>query len=125
VTITVNSQTEFKDTNRLTLANTNHVRVRGRVSGTSSVIATRIELRSPDNDVDLQGPVQSIAGDVLQILGVTVDTLTINNDNFEGLNDRSIGRAAFFNAVNVGTLVKVKGTFNGATVTWGKAELED
>lgn len=125
VTIAVNSQTEFKDTSRLTLANANHVRVRGRVSGASSVIATRIELRSADDDVDLQGPVQSISGQILTILGVSVDTSTISNDNFEGLNDQIIDRAAFFNAVQVGTLVKVQGRLNGGDVTWHEAELED
>jgi Domain of unknown function (DUF5666) len=125
ITVTVNSLTEFKDVSRLTLSNTNHVRVRGRVSGTDTVIATRIELRSPDDDVDLQGPVQSVNGDNLKILEVTVNTATISNDNFEGLNDQVIGRAAFFAAVQEGTLVKVKGRLSGGVVTWREAELED
>jgi hypothetical protein len=133
VIITVNSQTELKDGgNPITLndLNGNHVRVRGRVSGTSSVIATRIELRLGNtDDVDLQGPVQDdpVVAPNLTILGVPVDTSTISNDNFEGLNDQVIGRADFFNAVKEGTLVKVKGRLNvdGVTVTWREAELED
>ena len=125
VTITVNSRTEFKDTSRLTLANPNHVRVRGRVSGASSVIATRIELRSAGDDVDLQGPVQAVSSPTLTILGVTVNTSAFNDDDFEGINDQIIGRAAFFNAVQVGTLVKVQGRLNGGVVTWREAELED
>lgn len=124
VTVTVNSQTEGG--NILNgLSGGDHVRVRGRVNGSSSVIATRIELRSPDTDVDLQGPVQSIADQVLTILGVTVDTSGIDNGNFEGLNDQVIGRAAFFNTVTVGTLVKVQGRLDGTVVTWREAELED
>jgi hypothetical protein len=75
--------------------------------------------------VDLQGPVQSISGQVLTILGVTVDTSTISNDNFEGLNDQVIDRPAFFNVVKEGTLVKVKGRLDGVGVTWREAELED
>ena len=125
VTIAVNSRTEFKDTSRLTLANPNHVRVRGRVSGAFSVIATRIELRSAGDDVDLQGPVQAVSSPALTILGVTVNTSAFNGDDFEGINDQIIGRAAFFNAVQVGTLVKVQGRLNGGVVTWREAELED
>lgn len=128
VIITVNSQTELKDGgNPITLNDLhgNHVRVRGRMSGASSVIATRIELR-PGNtdDVDLQGPVQDESGESLTILGVTVVT-SVPNFNFEGLNDQPILPADFFNAVEVGTLVKVQGRLNGSIVTWREAELED
>ena len=128
VTVNVNSQTEVKADSGNTLNDLSvgdHIRVRGRVGGGNSVIATRVEQRSADDDVDLQGPVQSISGQSLTILGVTVDTSTISNDNFEGLDDQLIGRAAFFNAVQVGTLVKVQGRPNGAVVTWREAELED
>lgn len=131
VIITVNSQTELKDGgNPITLNDLDgkHVRVRGRVSGNSSVIATRIELR-PGNtdDVDLQGPVQSISGPILTILEVDVDTKGIDNTNFEGLNDLVIGRDAFFNVVKEkeGALVKVKGRLVNGVVTWREAELED
>jgi hypothetical protein len=123
VAVTVNSQTEGG--NALNSLLGSHVRVRGRVSGSSSVIATRVEQRSADTDVDLQGPVQSVVGQDLTILGVVVDTSTISNDNFEGLNDQIIGRVAFFNVVKEGTLVKVKGRLNSSIVTWREAELED
>ncbi|MBY0248686.1 MAG: hypothetical protein K2Q17_13565 [Nitrospiraceae bacterium] len=129
ITVTVNGQTEFKATGGATLNNlsdlaiNNHIRVRGRVSGTNSVIATRIQLRSPDNDVDLQGPVQAVSDPTLTILGVTVDTTGVTQ--FEGVDDGSMNRASFFAAVQVGTLVKVKGTLNGTVVTWEEVELED
>lgn len=128
ITVTVNSQTEFKANGGATINNlsdlaiNNHIRVRGRVSGTNSVIATRIQLRSPDNDVDLQGPVQAVSDPNLTILGVSVDTTGVQ---FEGIDGGPMSRAAFFAAVNVGTLVKVKGTLNGTVVTWEEAELED
>ncbi len=129
ITVTVNSQTEFKANGGVTINNlsdlaiNNHIRVRGRVSGTNSVIATRIQLRSSDNDVDLQGPVQAASDPTLTILGVTVDTTGVTQ--FEGVDDGPMSRAAFFAAVQVGTLVKVKGTLNGIVVTWDEAELED
>jgi len=118
ITVTANSQTEFKANGGATINNlsdlviNNHIRVRGRVSGTNSVIATRIQLRSSDNDVDLQGPVQAASDPNLTILGVSVDTTGVQ---FEGVDDRPMSRAAFFAAVQVGTLVKVKGTLNGTT----------
>lgn len=129
ITVTVNSQTEFKANGGVTINNlsdlaiNNHIRVRGRVSGTNSVIATRIQLRSSDNDVDLQGPVQAASDPTVTILGVTVDTTGVTQ--FEGVDDGPMSRAAFFAAVQVGTLVKVKGTLNGIVVTWDEAELED
>lgn len=129
VTVTVNSQTEIEADSGSTMSSLSvgvHVRVRGRVGGANSVIATRVEQRSAaDTDVELQGPVRSISGSALTILGVSVDTSSIRNDNFEGLNDQVIGRAAFLNAVKEGTLVKVKGQLVGEVINWEEAELED
>jgi len=105
-----------------------HVRVRGRLIGANTIIATRIKVESADSDIVLQGQVQQITGtdfDNLQILGVTVVTSMISNGNFEGLEDQPIDRAAFLSAAQVGTLVKVKGRLNGSVVTWREAELED
>ena len=123
VTITANSQTELKDAAVLNDLNGKHVRVRGRVTGINTVIATRIELRSPDSDVDLQGPVQSFNGNAIEILGVSVDLATINQ--FETVSGTSMSRAAFLAAREVNSLVKVKGQLNGPTVNWVEAELED
>jgi hypothetical protein len=126
VTISVNSQTELRDGgNTITLNDLDghHVRVRGRVSGTSSVLATRVELRSPDTDVDLQGPVQSINGNVIGILGIPVDTGTIAQ--FKSVSGTSMSRTGFLAAVSVNSLVKVKGELSGTTAVWDEAELED
>lgn len=126
VTIAVNSQTELKDGGNTIAANDlqgNHVTVRGRVTGPNTVVATRIQLRSPDDDVDLQGPVQSINGDVIVILGVSVDTDGINQ--FESVSGASMSRAGFLAEVRVNSLVKVNGKLTGTTVTWEEAELED
>lgn len=127
VTVAVNSQTEFKTDGGNTLNDLlvgDHVRVRGRIGGGNLVIATRVEQRSADDDVDLQGPVQAVSNPNLTILGVAVDTSGISEANFRGLDDGTIGRTAFFNAVKVGTLVKMQGRLNGSVVTWREAELE-
>ena len=129
ITVTVNSQTEFTANGGATINNlsdlaiNNHIRVRGRVSGSNSMVATRIQLRSSDNAVDLQGPVKAVSAPSLTILGVTVDTTGVTQ--FEGVDGGSMNRVDFFAAVQVGTLVKVKGTLNGTVVTWDEAELED
>ncbi|MCP9472954.1 MAG: DUF5666 domain-containing protein, partial [Nitrospira sp.] len=114
VTVVVNSRTELRDGgDRLSINDLDgrHVRIRGRVASGSSVIATRIQRRSSDSDVVLQGPVQAINGDDIVILGVTVDTRTI--DRFEGMNGSSMSRTSFLAAVTVNSLVKVKGERRG------------
>ena len=129
ITISVNSQTEFKNVANLAgLVTGNNVRIRGREGVGNTVIAMEVELRNPDPnvDIDLQGAVQAVSNPNLTILGVQVNTSSFSDpDDFQGVNDQPIGRAAFFNAVEVGTLVKVKGRLNGAVVTWREAELED
>lgn len=129
ITISVNSQTEFKNVANLAgLATGNNVRIRGREGVGNTVIAMEVELRDTNSniDIDLQGAVQAVSNPNLTILGVQVNTNGFSNpDDFQGLDDQPIGRAAFFNAVQVGTLVKVKGRLNGAIVTWREAELED
>ena len=129
ITISVNSQTEFKNVANLAgLVTGNNVRIRGREGVGNTVIAMEVELRNPDPnvDIDLQGAVQAVLNPNLTILGVQVNTSGFSDpDDFQGVDDQPIGRAAFFNAVEVGTLVKVKGRLNGAVVTWREAELED
>jgi Domain of unknown function (DUF5666) len=126
VTVTVNSQTEFKDGSLGSLSAGDHIRVRGRLNGTDSILATLVDRRSSDRDIDLQGPVQAVSNQTLTILGVAINTAGISDGNFEGLSDQPIGRIAFFNVVRVGTVVKLKGELqsNGAVI-WEEAELED
>ena len=128
ITVAVDSQTDVKTDNGASLSDLSvgeHVRVRGRLNGTTGMLATRVEQRSADDDVDLQGPVQAVSNPNLTILGVSVNTSGISENEFKGLNDQPIGRAAFFNAVKVNTLVKVKGRIVGGVVIWREAELED
>ena len=99
----------------------NHVRIRGRASGSNTVIATEVERRSPDPRVELQGPIQSITASspnqIVTILGVAVDTT--------GVVLEGVDRATFFARAVVGTLVKARGGLGGSTVTWSEMELEE
>lgn len=127
ITVFVNAQTEFKrDISNLgQLAVGDHVRVRGRPTGTNTVIAAKVEQRSPDTRVILEGAVQSIANPNLIVLGVLIDTSPIADGNFEGPNDGASGRAAFFSTVKVGTVVKAKGDLIGGVVVWSEIEIEE
>jgi hypothetical protein len=128
ITVTVNSLTRFEgDASGLNnLVAGDHVRIRGRASGSSAVIASEVEKRSPDTRVELQGAIQAINGaspnQVVTILGVGVNTTGVV---FEDVDDRVIARDAFFAKAVVGTLVKARGSLSGATVTWSEMELED
>jgi hypothetical protein len=123
ITVTVNSLTQFEGGVRglNNLVAGNHVRVRGRASGSNTVIATEVERRSADPRVELQGPIQSITGaspsQIVTILGVGVDTTGVA---FEDVN-----RATFFSQAVVGALVKARGSLSGSTVAWSEMELED
>jgi hypothetical protein len=120
VTVKTDSQTRVDGS----LEAGRQVRVRGRAVGDNTVIATRIQERSNDHDVELRGTVQSINGEVILILGVSVDTGTINH--FERVSGTSISRATFLEALKENeSLVKVKGAWNGTAVIWDGAELED
>jgi hypothetical protein len=141
-TITINwntATTEFKGNTPVV---GDRVKVRGREGATVgnivNVIATEVEGNGPGNcnantcDVNLQGAVQVVSNPNLTILGVQINTNTSGSDfsdpaDFKGTSDQEIGRAAFFNAVKVGTVVGVKGrlTTGGITITWGEVELEE
>jgi len=134
IRVTANAFTEFKNTLGATASNLApldglNVRIRGRASGASSVIATEIEGQGPavaSADVILQGLVANVSNPTFTILGVPVDTsLLIDPADFKGVNDSPIGRAAFFNALAAnGGLVKAKGSLSGALAAGSLREVE-
>jgi hypothetical protein len=137
-TITINwnkATTEFKG-NTPVVGVGDRVKVRGRegatVVGIVNVIATEVDGSGLDNcttcDVDLQGAVQafSATNQTLTILGVEINTSGFSDPaDFKGTSDQEIGRAAFFNAVKVGTVVQVKGRLTTGVITWREVELEE
>jgi hypothetical protein len=129
ITVTVNSLTQFKGgvSGLNNLVAGDHVRIRGRVSGSNTVIATEVEKRSPDARVELQGTIQAINGaspnQVVTVLGVGVNTVGVV---FQDIDNSVITRDAFFAKAVVGKLVKARGTlFGGGAVTWSEMKLED
>lgn len=108
----------------------NNLRVRARPAGNSgNMVATRLELRDvdPDNRLIVQGPVDSFdsAAGRVTMLGnlVTVDTNTIQNDEFE-FEDQIIGRNAFFVSLIQGDIVKARARLQAGNITWEAIEIE-
>jgi uncharacterized Zn-binding protein involved in type VI secretion len=126
ITVVVTAQTEFKGgiSSMDQLFIEDHVRVKGRPSGTNTVIAAEVDKRSPDTRVILEGPVQSIANPTVTVLGFPIDTSLISDGNFKGSNGVPNGRVAFFSAVKVGSLIKARGDLNGGVVVWNEIQLQ-
>jgi hypothetical protein len=77
------------------------------------------------NLVILQGPVNTISRPEIVILGITVDTTTIPDSNFEGVGGTD-QRTEFFGKVQPGSLVRVRGqTGTTGGVTWEGISLEE
>jgi len=136
ITVVTNSKTERKDLGSDNPGTSEFVKMLGFVDGTDTVIAVRVEGEDsidPD-DFIVQAPKGQVTAvdennDRFTLLGVTVDTSVLQDDDFEGLNDLSIGRVAFYEALENGTApaVKAKGTYdtNTNTLTAREVELEE
>jgi hypothetical protein len=105
-----------------------HLKVRARLSG-SILTATRIEFQAggPEDQLILQGQVESFdpqAG-TIQILGIEVDTSTIENSEFD-LDEEVVGRQAFFAALAEGDTVKARARVDltSDALTWEAVEIE-
>ncbi len=124
VTVNVTTITELKDVTLGGLAAGQHLRIRGKLGAGNSMVATRLELRSADTDVELQAPAQAITPETsIRLLGVDISTAGVSQ--YRDLTDAAITRSAFFAAARVNGLIKANGTRSGATVTWTELELED
>ena len=105
--------------NRLQIGD--RIEARGREMADGTVLWTRVErdetaAENDDFECELRGPVTAINGDAasfsLVIQGVTVLTDSVPNGNFEADDDGAIGRAAFFEQLNVGDVVEAE-SFEG------------
>lgn len=126
--VQVTAQTELDDLGSLAeLQPGQHVRLRGRPVGGALVVATELEVRDADADVELRAGVTSAADPLLTLLGVTIDTGGLPDSAFRD-DDAVIGRAAFFAALagdGAGRSVSAKGRLGGGAVVWRELELDD
>ena len=120
ITINTDGNIEFK--NGVTVVPGTHVRVRGREGPNNTVLATRIEPQS-SSTVFLQRTVDSVANPNVTILGISASVATISQ--FKDVDDNLISATAFFDSLQPGTLVKIKGDLQAGVAIWDEAELED
>lgn len=127
VTVNLTSITELKDLLAIgDLTVGNHLRLRGKLGGGNSMVASELELRSltTDRDVELQAPATAVVANTsVTLLGVTVPVGNI--ESYHGIDDAVITQAQFFAGAKVGTLIKAKGRLSGGVVTWRELELEN
>ncbi len=130
ITVTANLLTEFDDN---TSANVepfslediqegDFLRIRGHLDN-GNVIAERIERRNPEDQVLLQGPVDSATNPNLVVLGVTIQT--DDNTQFEGEDESPKTLDDFFALVQPGAIVKAKGTFDSSVIVADEVAIED
>ena len=100
----------------------NEVKIRARAGSGGTIVAIEFEiLDQPSDRAIIQGPVDSFTAPTsVTILGVVVNTATIQDDDFED-DDTIIGRTAFFNRLAEGDLVKARFRDNA----WDQIEFED
>lgn len=92
-------------------------------SGEAEVLATKIEREDGDDQVELQGFVESVAAPDFTILGVTIQTTS--DTEFEGADDE-LTQAQFFDVLQIGDLVETQGVQLADTVIRAEdVEIED
>ena len=106
-----------------------HLQVRARDYGGGTVLATEVEVQGGLSlDAKLQGPVDSFIFDSIEVMGITVTTLSFTDPDFVVEQDGGevTGRDNFYAILQVGDLVELEGSWNGATMTidWESVELD-
>ena len=85
-------------------------------------IAVRVERDDEgDNEVDIEGPVDSVAAPEFRIAGIRILTNALTEFEWD---DETITAAEFF-AIALGRLAEVEGTWNGEVVVAEEVELDD
>ena len=99
------------------------IRVRGYLlEATSTVIARRIDYRTPTTNITLQGEIFNLPVEPsLDILGVVIDTSSFAPDGFsvEGV---VVTSNEFFGTISSGSVIRADGTMSGSTITWTSVE---
>jgi hypothetical protein len=132
IDVTVNAATRVEDKSDMRVTNFSladivvgdYVEVRGAElpAGSNDVVASRLERRRLDNEVEVRGVVDSVTRPSLMILGVTIQTNS--STQFEDAADAPISSDAFF-AAAAGRNVAAKGTLSGGIFIARELEFEN
>ncbi len=118
IPVRVNGATEMKDGLSVfsDISENDALEISGYLTGSGAdriVVATEIEGVEELEEVVLQAPVDAINNPELTLLEVTVKT---ENAVFQNRDGAPILSAVFFNQVQVGDLIKVKGSLSGTNI---------
>ena len=89
----------------------------------NTVVATRLERDDPDDGVTLRALVEAIARPSVTLLGVTVTS--DQNTVFQNVAQEIIDADEFFTLVDINSLVKAEGTYDGTSILADKLYLRN
>jgi hypothetical protein len=130
IVVTTNDSTMFRDDSDAVvlefglddLAIGDRVEVRAYIDS-NTVVATRLERDDPDDSVTLRALVEAVAQPNLTLLGVTV---TSDQDTvFQNVAQEIIDADEFFTLVDIDSLVKAEGTYDGTSILADKLFLRE
>jgi len=130
MTVTTNESTLFRDSSTAgvrefgldDLAIGDRVELRAYVDGTS-IVATRLEREDADDTVTLKALVESVDRPSVTLLGITVSS---NQDTvFQNTALEVIDADTFFSLVDVDSLVKTEGSYDGTSILADKLFLRE
>ena len=104
------------------LAASERIGIRAYVDG-DSLIASRLVRYDAGTEVILKAPVEAIARPSVTLLGV----IATSNDEtiFQNVDKEIITADAFFEAIDIGSLVRASGTYDGTSILAGKMFLRE
>ncbi len=133
-TVRVDDLTEIKPGPTLSSIPVNaRVEVRGSLQSNGTILAERLENRGNSggarDTIQAQVTVENESLRTLTLLGIPANLSGVSANNYQDSSGAPITATQFFAAVTPlasgGTLVKLKGTFNGTTLIVEEAELEN
>jgi hypothetical protein len=127
IVVQTNASTKFTGVDDLSQIDVgSHVKIFGRATGSSSVIATKVLEKPGGGTVVLKGPVESKDQllRLLWVLGVEINTSSILEGSFFGKDGRPVLSVDFFTSLQTGDTVNARGTLAGQDVIWNAIESE-
>jgi len=125
IAVQINASTKFTGVDNLSqIVVGSHVKIFGRATSSSGVIATKVLEKPGKGTVVLKGPGGVKSQLRLWVLGVEINTSTIPPGSFVGKDGRPVSSNEFFSNLQTGDTVNARGTLAGQDVIWNAIESE-